>query len=1400
MTQSASFSHCMLLFLLVCTNFIHTEAQNSSLICISPLSDNSCDEDQCLTLTQFATSSSNYHGDKVNLSVHLLPGNHSLNLDLSVADVGSLLMTTDSQDNETVFVECSAQSLKLAIDNVTSVTIKGLHFIGCSFNTLSQVDELIVKDTVFQGGDSRVLVLDSVSSGNLVNCAFLFNRNSRLEVSSESNSTVTMSGAVYAANSDLRIESTQFNGNVAPFGAAVSALNSNISIVGSMFMNNDAKICGGAIMLNESRMFIDSSVFAFNRGETGGALCSTNSILEVVNSTYSHNRANHAGVLVSDNSSITITNSTIRNNAAKGNGGVTCSLNDVVVIDSTIFAENFAAFGGAINASESSFTITQSNFNNNSANFEIVKELFKFEFEMDASVLSGQVPFGGTIHISRSTFTIADSAFTVSSAFSGGVIHMNESSMSIKNSILANNSAAVGGILYSFDQSILDIANCIFSNNTVKFGGVMIVIASTAQLSDSVFSHNTGSLYSFSSNITMEGNMQFENGMEAPNITEDIITRQEGGAMTSYQSNIYFMGISTFFNNKAGQGGAILGIESVLMVYNETTIANNTVTNGEGGGIHLFQTSLEVKGECIVFNNHAMDGGGIYSSSSAITVHQQGMLQILQNTARNGGGMYLEVNPRLIIVKSVASFSKEIENLVNFEGNTAQYGGAIYVADDTNSAACVSGVIDCFIQTLEVHRIVSPALNVVNMFFSKNSGTKSGSNIFGGLLDRCLPSTFAEIHLRERIEYSGLTYLANTTNVTQESIASLPVQVCFCKSNGEPDCSYQPPPVKIEKGRTFTVSLAAVDQVNHIVSGNIVSLVDSTAGDLGAGQQTQKVNTSCTDLTFNVFSPENSETITLYAEGPCGNSVSSVKQTIIEFLNCTCPIGFEPSNSEISCECECHSALSPHIANCDFATSSFLRVNTNSWVTYVNGTDPPGYIVHPNCPHDYCHPSIENVSVNLNVADGADRQCDNNRRGLLCGACQQNFSLSLGSSRCLPCHSYWPAVFVVIFLASIMAGLLLVAMLLILNLTVTMGFINGFIFYANIVAASSSVLFPSSEPTFPTVIVAWLNLDIGIDVCFIDGLDAYGKTWLQLLFPVYIISLVVVVIITSEYSPKFANFIGKRDPVATLATLILLSYAKLLSITISVLSFTVLHYPDGSQETVWLIDGNVKYFQGKHIALAVVALLIITVGIPFTILLFIWQWLVQVSSWKTFEWTTNTKLNVFISIYQIPYNSDYRYWTGLLLLIRVAMYVTVAVTLSVNTQIQLLMIINLVGGLFFLEGSFGMRVYRQPSVDIVNKVVYLNLLVFATFTMFNYNNDLVQQTVYAYISTGSTLLLLVSVIIYQVVTLCGKRLCDKNQTEHPTDVIHQVNPQVTHTEVSRTELQIPTPTDRETSV
>ena len=79
----------------------------------------------------------------------------------------------------------------------------------------------------------------------------------------------------------------------------------------------------------------------------------------------------------------------------------------------------------------------------------------------------------------------------------------------------------------------------------------------------------------------------------------------------------------------------------------------------------------------------------------------------------------------------------------------------------------------------------------------------------------------------------------------------------------------------------------------------------------------------------------------------------------------------------------------------------------------------------------------------------------------------------------------------------------------ILNLTITQGMINGLIFYANIAWTSQSILFPLHEfnnaaIVFLRTFLAWINLDFGVETCFVNGFNVLGKTWLQFLFPTYI--------------------------------------------------------------------------------------------------------------------------------------------------------------------------------------------------------------------------------------------------------------------------------------------------------
>ena len=142
------------------------------------------------------------------------------------------------------------------------------------------------------------------------------------------------------------------------------------------------------------------------------------------------------------------------------------------------------------------------------------------------------------------------------------------------------------------------------------------------------------------------------------------------------------------------------------------------------------------------------------------------------------------------------------------------------------------------------------------------------------------------------------------------------------------------------------------------------------------------------------------------------------------------------------------------------------------------------------------------------------------------------------------------------------------------NITVTEGTVNGLIFYTNIVRVNHTIFFP---PNILTIFIAWINLDLGIQSCFYNGMDGYTLTWLQFVFPIDIWKIII-------YQSKVPHCF-ETNAVKVLATLLLLSYTKLLRTIIIVLSFTYIIYPDNSTRYVWLHDGNIDYLKGKHIYL-----------------------------------------------------------------------------------------------------------------------------------------------------------------------------------------------------------------------
>ena len=324
-------------------------------------------------------------------------------------------------------------------------------------------------------------------------------------------------------------------------------------------------------------------------------------------------------------------------------------------------------------------------------------------------------------------------------------------------------------------------------------------------------------------------------------------------------------------------------------------------------------------------------------------------------------------------------------------------------------------------------------------------------------------------------------------------------------------------------------------------------------------------------------------------------------------------------------------------------------------------------------------------------------------------------------------------------------GVALVFLLLVCKLTVATGTLSGLVFYSNIVGANRTIFLPveSNDPLL--VFIAWLNLDFGIETCFYDGMDAYSKTWLQFVFPAYIWLLVVIIIFISHYSQRFANLLGS-NPVSVLATLILLSYTKVLRTLIATAYFTHLEYPTYNRR-VWLYDANIDYISGKHIPLFLVAVLVFFfLFLPYTLLLLFGQWLQAISHLRLFSWVN--RLKPFIDSYHAPYKPKHRYWLGLLLVLRCALLLVFAFNRQRDPSINLLAI--LVGaGILQLWAWVSHGVYKNWCLDALEGSFTLNLIILGAATYY-VNHSGGNQLAVGYTSVIIALATFIAILAYHI--------------------------------------------------
>ena len=1167
-----------------------------------------------------------------------------------------------------------------------------------------------------------------------------------------SNNTAQLGGGIYSDNNT-------FNSN----GHNVVERNVASYYGGGIFMRRTLFICtgkntlianlaqegGGIYATANSKLSLDGvNTFRANRGHTSGGaiwLDNSNLILKGYNHFVECAASFEGGAIYSYAATASLTgNNTFESNTATSGGGLHARWSHVSVTETSKFEKNFAVFGGGIYTDNSTFEFSvSSTFTGNKANYT-----------------------GGGIYAARSVLNfLGTSSITENHATrdGGGFYTRDGSAVNVLGSsnYQGNIAEDTGGGISAFQSSFKLGGQNIFEGNKAAEGGGFYTFNCAVNLpGENTFitnsAHNHGGGFTVvRGTLHLNGSTTFKSNLAA-----------SGGGIYIDSSKADIDGRSCFMNNTAESGGAIYARDSILKLNDKDVFEANTAT--KGAAIHAFSSTLILQGNSSFVNNFANYGGGISSESSNLTVaHNQS--SYLNNMALRGGAQYFDVN---------SNFSLHQTAHVLFQGNNAsEFGGAIYVVDEPSRSECF----------FHIQNDQSLDLNTTPLVFEKNSAGMRGSVLYGGLLDKC---NFTSERYTSALQLFNVSIL-QVHDDKGYSISSDPTQLRFC-NRSEWNCTETTQLRSIYPGQQVEVSVVAIDQLGSAIPAMIHTTVRS--GQILNISETisYEIRENCTSRNYSVTPKIIFNQLEFYPSNKSGDTM----HLIVNITFKRCPIGFEQSNS--TGECICDHRLWQYTNTCDIDRQAIFRNSSSTFwlqgISYNNGT-LEGFIHHPFCPLDYC--TTERGYINLNHPD---EQCCFKRSGLLCGKCKEGLSIVLGSYQCKECSNSYLALLI----PFAVAGVLLVVLLFLLNLTVTAGTLHGLIFYANIVAANHHIFLPQSSNHPTTIFIAWLNLDLGIQTCFYNGMDAYAKTWLDLVFPVYIWLIVGFLVYISGRSVVMTKLLGS-SPVPVLATLFLLSYAKVLRTIIAALSLTVLHYPDSSV-VVWIHDANVSL--AKYIPLALVALLfLLFLFLPYTLLLLLGQWLQTKSHLCLLSWVRNPKLKAILDTYHASYKPKQQYWTGLLLLIRCALFLVFAFNISGNNSVNLLVISSTAFGIFIWFALSGMA-YKCWWLNVLELSFILNLGILAVATQ-HVNQSGGSQAAVAYTSVGIAFLTFVGIVTYHIYIRIKSKVqyiqrgyqllhrngnCNRSCEESGANLEHQyeVTPNiVTHTEVNLRELRSP---------
>ena len=603
---------------------------------------------------------------------------------------------------------------------------------GAVFNN----GELVVSDSVFDSNDIVNRGSASVDYGG----AAIYNWYDGVLTVSGSNFTNNIKnykngdrlvGAV-ATIGDATISDSYFVNNAGRWGGAISASGyliagddvNTLTVSGSTFKENGG-LYGAGIFVAGSDFTVSDCVFdkntAFGKGNmtpnnnNGAAIVVTDTGKDITGaitgSNFTNNKAQYGGAIYICEGNIAISDSLFENNSADVEGGAididSAINNPVVTVENSKFVNNTPQ---AIHNSKE-LHLGIETFTDLQNAIDLVDGILTLDSDivMTDDEAAG---FVGGVAINKD-IVIDGKGHTISAEDLGRIFSIGEGfTVTLTNATLINGKADNGGAIYN--DGSLTLSDVKLSDNAADSYGGAVFNNGELVVSDSVFDSN---------DIVNRGSASVDYGgaaiynwydgtltVSGSNFTNNIKNYKNGDRLVGAVATIGDATISdSYFVNNAGRWGGAITTSGALIAgddVNTLTVSGSTFKeNGGlyGAGIFVWGSDFTVS-DCVFDKNTASGKGNM--------------------TPNNNNGAAIEVTDTNKAIAGIITGSK-------FTNNKAQYGGAIDICEGNikitdsefvnNSADVEGGAID--INTVNGN----PEVSISDSKFINNSASYGGA-------------------------------------------------------------------------------------------------------------------------------------------------------------------------------------------------------------------------------------------------------------------------------------------------------------------------------------------------------------------------------------------------------------------------------------------------------------------------------------------------------------------------------------------------------------------------------------------------------------------------------------------------------------------------------------------------